>query len=137
MKGCNFNERTCINFTMRDTYIGGTTMSTKKVSSTNLTKDEKEAVKARYKETTSLSQYVMELTQNKPEINLVEVMKHLPQFVDSLSPIESTVFKMYYLQELSISQITGMEFIDRCMTTEKVLKSTDKKFREWLRNFYL
>lgn len=112
-------------------------MSTKKVSSTNLTKDEKEAVKARYKETTSLSQYVMELTQNKPEINLVEVMKHLPQFVDSLSPIESTVFKMYYLQELSISQITGMEFIDRCMTTEKVLKSTDKKFREWLRNFYL
>ena len=111
-------------------------MSTKKVSSANLTRSEKLAIKSRYKETTSLSQYVMGLTKNHPEINLVDVMKNLPHFVDSLSPLESTVFKLYYIQEMSISDITGREFIDKCMTTEKVLKSTDTKFKEWIRTYY-
>lgn len=136
MKGCKQNERTRINLTIRGTYIGGTIMSTKKVSSSNLTRSEKLAIKSRYKETTSLSQYVMGLTKNHPEINLVDVMKNLPHFVDSLSPLESTVFKLYYIQEMSISDITGREFIDKCMTTEKVLRSTDKKFQEWIRTYY-
>ena len=47
-------------------------MSTKKVSSLDLTRSEKEAIKAKYKETTSLREYVMSITREKPEINLVE-----------------------------------------------------------------
>ena len=109
-------------------------MSTKKLGDI-LSQDEKEAVKAAYKETTSLSEYVMGILQDLPEINLVAVMRELPHFVDTLKPIESTVFKMYYLQELSISEITGMEFIDKCMTTEKVLKRIDKKFKLWIKTF--
>lgn len=110
-------------------------MSTKKATSKTLSRTQKEAIKAAYKETTSLSEYVMGITRNVPEINLVAVMRDLPHFVESLSPIESTVFKMYYMQGLSISQITGMEFIDKCMTTEKVLKSTDKKFKSWAKSY--
>ena len=92
-------------------------------------------IKAAYKETTSLSEYVMGILRDIPEINLVAVMRELPHFVETLKPIESTVFKMYYIQELSISEITGMEFIDQCVTTEKVLKRIDKKFKLWIRNF--
>lgn len=109
-------------------------MSTKKASDV-LSLREKEAIKAAYKETTSLSEYVMGILRDLPEINLVEVMRNLPHFVDTLKPIESTVFKMYYIQELSISEITGMEFIDRCMTTERVLKDIDKKFKIWIKSF--
>lgn len=109
-------------------------MGTKKLGDI-LSPDEKEAVKAAYKETTSLSEYVMGILRELPEINLVAVMRELPHFVETLKPIESTVFKMYYLQELSISEITGMEFIDKCMTTEKVLKRIDKKFKLWIKTF--
>ena len=109
-------------------------MGTKKLGDT-LSPDEKVAIKAAYKETTSLSEYVMGILRDIPEINLVAVMRELPHFVETLKPIESTVFKMYYIQELSISEITGMEFIDHCVTTEKVLKRIDRKFKLWIRNF--
>lgn len=110
-------------------------MSTKKASDNRLSLREREAIKQAYKETTSLSEYVMGIMHDLPEINLVEVMKNLPHFVDTLKPIENTVFKMYYIQGLSISEITGMEFIDRCMTTERVLKGIDKKFKTWIKEF--
>ena len=100
-----------------------------------LSPDEKEALKAAYTETTSLSEYVSGILRDIPEINLVAVMRELPHFVETLKPIESTVFKMYYIQELSISEITGMEFIDHCVTTEKVLNRIDRKFKLWIRNF--
>lgn len=109
-------------------------MSTKKLGDI-LSQDEKTAIKAAYKETTSLSEYVMGILHDLPEINLVAVMKELPRFVETLKPIESTVFKMYYIQELSISEITGMEFIDQCVTTEKVLKRIDRKFKLWIKSF--
>lgn len=109
-------------------------MGTKKLGDI-LSLDEKEAIKAAYKETTSLSEYVMGILRDMPEINLVAVMRELPRFVETLKPIESTVFKMYYIQELSISDITGMEFIDKCLTTEKVLKRIDKKFKIWIKSF--
>jgi len=106
-------------------------MSTKKVSSLDLTRSEKEAIKAKYKETTSLREYVMSITREKPEINLVELMKHVPQFVEELPPAESKVFRLYFVKEMSISDISGVADIPTCAETEKILKRADKSFRKW------
>lgn len=107
-------------------------MSTKKVSSPDLTKSEKEAIKAKYQETTSLREYVMTLTKENPEINLVALMKHLPEFTEHLLPAaESKVFRLYFVKEMSISEISGVADIGTCAETEKILKRADKAFRKW------
>ena len=107
-------------------------MSTKKVSSPDLTKSEKEAIKAKYKETTSLREYVMTLTKENPEINLVALMKHIPEFTKYLLPAaESKVFHLYFVKEMSISEISGVADIGTCAETEKILKRADKAFRKW------
>lgn len=107
-------------------------MSTKKVSSLDLTKSEKEAIKAKYQETTSLREYVMTLTKENPEINLVALMKHIPEFTKYLLPsAESKVFHLYFVKEMSISEISGVADIGTCAETEKILKRADKAFRKW------
>ena len=107
-------------------------MSTKKVSSPDLTKSEKEAIKAKYQETTSLREYVMTLTKENPEINLVALMKHIPEFTEHLLPAtESKVFRLYFVKEMSISEISGVADIGTCAETEKILKRADKAFRKW------
>ena len=107
-------------------------MSTKKVSSLDLTKSEKEAIKAKYQETTSLREYVMTLTKENPEINLVTLMKHIPEFTEHLLPAaESKVFHLYFVKEMSISEISGVADIGTCAETEKILKRADKAFRKW------
>lgn len=109
---------------------------TKKITDlNNLTNSEKKAIKEKYKTTSSLRQYVMELTKEKPEINLVELMKHVPQFVDTLPPAESKVFRLYFVKEMSISDISGVADIGTCAQTEKILKRADKKFREFARTY--
>lgn len=107
-------------------------MSTKKVSSLDLTKSEKEAIKAKYQETTSLREYVMTLTKENPEIDLVALMKHIPEFTEHLLPAaESKVFRLYFVKEMSISEISGVADIGTCAETEKILKRADKAFRKW------
>nr|DAG24789.1 MAG TPA: RNA polymerase sigma factor [Caudoviricetes sp.] len=107
-------------------------MSTKKVSSPDLTKSEKEAIKAKYQETTSLREYVMTLTKENPKINLVALMKHIPEFTEHLLPAaESKVFRLYFVKEMSISEISGVADIGTCAETEKILKRADKAFRKW------
>lgn len=111
-------------------------MSTKKVSSPDLTKSEKEAIKAKYQETTSLREYVMTLTKENPEINLVALMKHIPEFTEHLLPAsESKVFRLYFVKEMSISEISGVANIGTCAETEKILKRADKAFRKWARTY--
>lgn len=111
-------------------------MSTKKVSSPDLTRSEKEAIKAKYKETTSLREYVMTLTKEEPEINLIELMRHIPQFTETvLPPAESKVFRLYFVKEMSISEISGVADIGTCAETEKILKRADKSFRKWARTY--
>ena len=102
------------------------------MSSPDLTKSEKEAIKAKYHETTSLREYVMTLTKENPEINLVALMKHIPEFTEHLLPAaESKVFRLYFVKEMSISEISGVADIGTCAETEKILKRADKAFRKW------
>ena len=111
-------------------------MSTKKVSSPDLTKSEKEAIKEKYRKTTSLREYVMTLTKENPEINLVALMKHIPEFTEHLLPAaESKVFRLYFVKEMSISEISGVADIGTCAETEKILKRADKAFRKWARTY--
>ena len=97
-----------------------------------LTVSEKESLQEYYTQTTTLQEYVMKLTDEQTDISVVSILRNLPKFREHLSSLEYTIFTDRYFKNYSIHEIVILERIRSYTEVEKVLKSIDRKFRQWM-----
>ena len=112
-----------------DEFDGGKTLVTK--------------IKEEYRKTTSLQEFWESINTRLPEIKMVEIMKNLPKFVDTLEPLERNVFLHYYIKGESIWEIAWMEFPEQytkndnrkyCQVISYTIKDANKKFISWVKS---
>lgn len=100
-------------------------------------------VKEEYRKKTSLQEFLESINTRLPEINMVEIMKNLPKFVDTLEPLERNTFLHYYIKGESIWEIAWMEFPEQytkndnrkyCQVISYTIKDVNKKFISWVKS---
>ena len=97
-------------------------------------------IKQEFLKTTSLQELLDHLRYKLPKMNYVVVLKNIRTFVDVLTPLERDIFLEYYQRGKCIWEITNNIYPNRtsekllrnCKEVQLVIKSINKKFKNWV-----
>ena len=94
-----------------------------------------EKLKGSYIVPGNLNAYLDQICQKYQNVDLVQIMRYLPQFVDNyLSLIEREIWIEYYNKRQTIQQIKHHLHLNSYGDVTKALKTIDKKFKIWIKS---
>lgn len=83
----------------------------------------------------NLNAYLDQICQKYQNVDLVQIMRYLPQFVDNyLSLIEREIWINYYNKRQTIQEIKYHLHLNSYGVVTKALRSIDKKFKIWIKS---
>lgn len=81
----------------------------------------------------SLNILLEELSKNNINLSIVEILQNLPIYIINLTERQQTVFKAYYLRQMSIGDIRIYFKFNAIKDVERCLSSATKKYIKLLK----